>query len=172
MKTKLLGVLAATLIAASSAQATVMDFTGLVDFSNFSQNGMDMVSNNVWNWPGANEAHMDSGIATFKLATLGDFNLDSVDMNSSGGVGPARFEAFDNGVSQGFVDIAGGAGTFIFGAAFDGIDEFHVTVPFSHFTFDNLNFDTNSVPEPGTYALLLAGLLGFSARRRKQANAA
>lgn len=158
---------AAVVLAASTANATVMNFTGLNDFTNYSQNGLNMSSGNVWNWPGSNMAHMDGGSALFSLATGGNFNLDSVLMVSDGGFGPARFTAINNGLDLGFVDIAGNAGTFLFSSLFDGIDAFRVSVPGSHFTFDDINF-TNAVPEPGSLALLGLGLAGLASLRRKR----
>ncbi len=166
--------LTGAVLALSSIQArasVVMDFTGLQDFSNFSQNGIDMASNSVWNWPGTNEAHMDGGVATFSLGSLGDFTLESVSMNSNGGSGPARFTAFNNGIDLGFVDVGANAGTFVFPALFSAIDQFRVSVPSSHFTFDNVTIGSaTSVPDGGaTVALLGMAMGGMVWVRRKLA---
>lgn len=71
--------------------------------------------------------------------------------------GPAQYHAFDNLVQ---VD------TLVFEASKYG------TAPpiFAVFTMDDLSFNVVPIPEPETYALMLAGLglVGFVARRRKQ----
>lgn len=168
---KLLATLAAvTALGLSSASGTVMDFTGLTNNSSFSQNGMNMTATSVYNYPNQGMAHMDTGIASFKISTLGTFNLDSVFMVSSGGNGPARFTAFLGGSDLGFVDISGGAGTYNFSSLFSGIDEFRVSTTNDHFTFDDVNFSVTrgTVPDGGTtLALLGAVISGLAFVRRK-----
>lgn len=167
LKAKTITIAALLALAMSSASATVMDFTGMSNYANFSQNGLNMTANSVWNWPGANMAHMDYGTAVFKLASNQDFNLDSVQMISSGGSGLARFTAWDNGVLLNTVDVGGLAGLFQFNGLFSGIDEFRISYVNDHFTFDNINF-SNAVPLPGVLSLLglsLAGLAVFSRKR-------
>ena len=130
-----------------------------------------MTSTTVWNYPGANMAHMDSGTAIFKLVSNNDFNLTSVDMVSSGGNGPARFSAYNNGALLGSVNFNGNSGTDVFSSLFSGIDEFRVTVISQHFTFDNITFTAaNTVPEPTSLALVGLSLAALAlARKRKSA---
>lgn len=156
---------------AAPSSATVVDFTGLSNFGNYTENGMFMTSNSVWNWPGSDMAHMDSGVAIFKLLSNDDFNLTSVEMISGGGNGPARFGAYNNGLLLGTININGNAGTYSFGSLFSGIDEFRVSVISQHFTYDNINFAAaNKIPEPGTLALMGLSLVGLAlARKRKNA---
>ena len=165
-----LSVVAVAFIATPSS-ATVVDFTGLTNFSNYTENGMVMTSNSVWNWPGADMAHMDSGVAIFKLVSNNDFNLTSIDMINDGGNGPAKFSAYNNGVLLGFNNVNGNQGTYSFGSLFSSIDEFRVSLINNHFTFDNINFTAaNTVPEPSTLALLGLSLAGLAlARKRKSA---
>jgi hypothetical protein len=144
------------------AAAAVIDFTGLVDLSNYSQNGLDMTSNSVWNYPGLGIAHMDGGVATFKLTSLGDFSLTSVFFDPSGGDGPARFTAFNNGNNLGFVDIGGNAGVYNFAAPFASIDEFQISFLANHFSFDDINFTPKTTPgrsvPDGSSSIVLLGL--------------
>jgi hypothetical protein len=176
-KVKLLAALSAVALAffASPSSATVVDFNGLQEYINYTQHGMVMTSEDVWNESDA-MAHMDSGVAIFKLLSNEDFNLISVDMVESGGHGPARFGAYNNGTLLGAVNINGNAGMHSFGSLFSGIDEFRVSVIKKHFTFDNITFDTNNfaaantVPEPSSLALVGLSLAGLAlARKRKSA---
>ena len=73
-----------------------------------------------------------------------------------------------------------------FNAGWSGIDELRITIGSDfvqngdlggtgqHWALDNLTYNAAPIPEPETYAMLLAGLglLGFVARRRKQQAAA
>ncbi len=158
-------------LASFSATAGTITFTGLGNFGNHSEAGMNMTSSSVWNWPGANMAHMDSGVATFKLASAGNFTLNNFELLANGGGGVAHVEAFNNNAFVGFVDFSG-AGVFNFSSIFSGIDEFRISVPGGHFTFDNINFDERAVPEPSSIALFglaLAGMGAFSRRRASKA---
>ncbi len=166
MTTKLSAFIATAVLslAAASANAGTITFTGLSSSSNFSEAGMNMTSNSVWNWPGMDMAHMDGGQAVFKLASAGDFFLTSVELLAAGGGGTARFDAYNNNVLVGTVDHSGAG---VFGFAFGQIDEFRVSVPGNHFTFDNVNFRESAVPEPSGVALLGLGLAGLLFSRRR-----
>lgn len=165
----LLAALLATAIVAPAANADVVTFSGLSNFSNYTESGMTMTSGSVWNFPAPQMAHMDGGLATFKLTAGGTFELQSVDMVSSGGSGPGHFEGYLNGILVSAVNIPGSAGTFNFGPLFGNIDELRVSVPGSHFTFDNLTFVPN--PEPATmlaWGLIMGvGAVGYRMRKRK-----
>lgn len=157
---------------AMPASASVVTFSGLVNFQNYSEAGMNMTSDDVWNWPGAEMAHMDNGIAVFQLASGGNFNLTSVEMINAGGSGPGRFAAYLDGNLITEVDIPGNAGVYNFGPLFQNIDELRVTVPGSHFTYDNINFTAAAVPEPATFAalgMMLVGGMGYARRLKKRA---
>lgn len=88
------------------------------------------------------------------------------------------FEALDNGVVVESFSAAthyDGSTDYYFG--FQGItfDEIRVTTGGDHqMLIDNVQLGVAAIPEPETYAMLLAGLglLGFAARRRKQREAA
>jgi hypothetical protein len=163
-------VASALLAGIAHANAGVVTFSGLQNFQNYSEAGLDMSSDSVWNWPNSQMAHMDNGIAGFVRSNGDTFSLNSVDMVSSGGAGTARFSAYVNGSLLGSIDVGSDAGTFNFGVLFDTIDEFRVTYVNDHFTFDNLNFaEASDVPEPNSLALLGLGAAVLLRRRRKTA---
>ena len=81
-------------------------------------------------------------------------------------------DSFNNGLEVWSIDTAlNGSYQFISGQA-QVIDELHLGLG-NHFLVDDiyLNQSPAAVPEPETYAMLLAGLglVGFAARRRKTA---
>ena len=93
----------------------------------------------------------------------GLFTLDSLDMLSTGG--GTKFIG-----SNAAVYTVTGTGTINFGSLFAGVTSVIWDDSFSSSsTIDNVTINS-AVPEPETYAMLLAGLglLGFAARRRKQ----
>ena len=165
------------------SSATVVDFTGLIDGTNYTENGMVMTSSNVKRWNGSDIAYMvNDSVAIFKLASNNDFSLTSINMftgSGSVGTGPARFNAYNNGQLLGFDNVNGKANpTYYFTSIFDSIDEFRIVV-FNEKSviFDNINFgpaitvsDLNTVPEPGTLALVGLSLAGLAlATKRKNA---
>lgn len=164
---------AALVLAAAPASASVMNFTGLSNYTTFTQDGLVMTSANVWNWPSANVAHMDSGIAIFKLANGFDFKLNKIDLLANGGTGIVRFTGYNNGSLLSTVDVST-RGNYSFGNSFSNIDEFRISYVNDHFSFDNINFAAAAavVPEPGNLALFGLGLAGMAAfgRRRAKGN--
>jgi hypothetical protein len=148
-----------TALSSLNARAAVMDFTGLTDGDNFSQNGIEMVLVRENRLLRPNEVHMDDGVAYFSLSSLANFSLKSVLMVSvvgDGASGPARFTAFSGGFNLGYVDVSSDAGTYVFPALFSSIDQFQVSVPRSHFTFDNVTIGASSrVPDGGANVVLL-----------------
>lgn len=164
---------AALMLAAAPASASVMNFTGLTDFNNFTQDGLVMTASTVWNWPTADVAHMDGGVAIFKLANGFDFKLNKIELLASGGTGTVRFTSFNNGSLLSTVDV-NTRGNYSFGNSFANIDEFRISYVNSHFSFDNITFAAAAaaVPEPGNLALFGLGLAGMAAfgRRRAKGN--
>lgn len=136
----------------------------------YTEAGMKMTSTaTVSLYPSAGQAHMDSGVATFKLASLADFSLTSFEYLLSGGSGIARFSAYNNGVLLGSTDFSGVNGVRTFSSVFSNIDEFRITYVNSHFTFDNINFQVAAVPEPTVLALFGLGLVGMGVAGRRRA---
>jgi hypothetical protein len=83
------------------------------------------------------------------------------------------FEALDNGVvKDSFTADTSYDGSTNYFFGFTGItfDEIRITQRQSEVLIDNVQLAVAAVPEPETYAMMLAGLglLGFVARRRKQ----
>ena len=165
------------------SSATVVDFTGLIDGTNYTENGMVMTSSNVKRWNGSDIAYMvNNSVAIFKLSSNNDFSLTSINMftgSGSLGTGPARFEAYNNGQLLGFDNVNGKSNpTYYFTSIFNSIDEFRIMV-FNEksIIFDNINFGPattvsglNTVPEPSTLALVGLSLAGLAlARKRKSA---
>jgi hypothetical protein len=61
-------------------------------------------------------------------------------------------------------------GSGIVSAQIGALDNGYATFSLDDFTFDNAGL-ASSVPEPGSYAMLLAGVAGFAAVRRRRARA-
>lgn len=164
---------AALILAAAPANASVMNFTGFSGNTNFTQDGLLMTSSSVWIYPNAGEAHMDGGIAIFKLVNGFDFKLNKIDLLASGGSGTVRFTSYNNGSLLSTVDVST-RGNYSFGNSFSNIDEFRISYVNDHFSFDNITFAAAAaaVPEPGNLALFGLGLAGMAAfgRRRAKGN--
>lgn len=143
--------------------------------------------NDLWNagavprWSNAN------GLTGPDLITDGGFDLPSgisQDAIPGGTIGPGTFGNWSQGgLSAPYGTLVGSWGNnpgsfFYIGASYDGIAQHSILN--LHY-FDSINGDNSgsilanvtSVPEPETYALMLAGLgiVGFTARRKKNTQA-
>jgi VPDSG-CTERM motif len=161
------------------ASAAVLDFTGVTLGNSYSQNGMQVQTSagtqlqTHWGDVGHLDTFGSGGWASHSLISGGDFTLHSVLMPSVGifpGQETGRFTAYNNGVALGFVDLAAGSGTFNFGLLFANIDEFQVSSPDTHISWDNVNFTPSSasVPDGGSsIALLGLAMTAVAGLRRK-----
>lgn len=171
--------IAAALLSASIAQANTNTFSGLTgsitSLPSYTEDGITATptSGSFWGWPSEGQLHLDpSGFAgntvNFTFAS-GLFNLNSLDISyaSSGAVG--ALTAFDTSNNVLFTTNinASVTGTVNFGT-WNNIARLQLVDSGSHLSVDNLTL-TAAVPEPETYALLLAGLgcMGAIVRRRK-----
>jgi len=161
---------AALALTALPAMATTITFSSLSNSTSYTEAGMSMTApSGVINYPAAGQAHMDSGVATFKLVSLADFSLTSFDYLTTGGTGTARFSAYNNGTLLGSTDFAAVNGTRTFSSLFSNIDEFRISYVNSHFTFDNIKFQVVAVPEPTVVSLFALGLVGMGVAGRRRA---
>lgn len=113
----------------------------------------------------------DGGCCTnpIQITAGGTFTLSSLDVTFFSGSG-----SFVG--SNAAVYTVTGTGSINFGSLFAGVSSVmwnsNDTSSFGQMNIDNVT--VNAIPEPETYAMLLAGLglMGFAARRRKQKLAA
>lgn len=181
-------------IAAGSASATVITFDNLAgaqgsSFSSYVESGFT-VESLLGKWLvaknfGAPVPDIFSGknwgtaSATVEV-TGGQFTFNSVDLSSSLGNASYTIEGLKGGVSQfsfnGVRSCGGCSGLFAtvnnsFSSMVIDSLKISITGAGSSYNLDNINVTAQVIPEPATYGLMLAGLLGVAtiARRRRQA---
>lgn len=182
---------AATVLASVGAQAAVIDFESTGSPRNY--NALDYaVDGFVFNqtmdnvdisagapWAGNGPAHSGSfaalnnygGIGEITKAGGGTFSFESLWLKSWYN---QQISGTITGLFQG-TEVGSVSGVFngwtLFSGNFTGIDTLRISTD-SIFLVDDISLDSvvSPVPEPETYALLLAGLglMGVAARRRKQ----
>jgi hypothetical protein len=199
MKKLLLSAAIAALSAFSmTASATTITFNALEQAGNgyqfmpsYSESGFTFTS------PGSNFGSAQQGNAGWYLGSASLFdNLARGIMLSKNDGGTFSFTSIDlapvstswgSGATVSFIGNIHGGGTisssytlnssFAFQtfslSGFNNLDSVTWTQASPYHQFDNVVLDGSPVPEPATYVMLLTGLglIGFTARRRKQATA-
>jgi hypothetical protein len=164
-----------------SALANINTFTGIGGSvsgpGTYTEDGITAtsLSGTFWGWPDPGQVHLDpSGFAgntvDFTFSS-GLFDLKSLDISyaSSEAIGTlTAFDALNAPIFTQAID-ASVLGTVNF-SGWNGISSLRLVDTVSHLSVDNLVLFTSAVPEPETYAMLMAGLglMGFVARRRKE----
>lgn len=168
------------LLGAGVANAATMTFDGLSGtyYGSYTENGLTATppSNGyLWAWPISGVAHLDPGSSwgdrsiDFSFSG-GKFNLLSVEILTIGGSGANNglWEAFSNGTLVGSINTDSLSDHIVnFGNDFSNVDLVRVTNANNHFSFDNLNYEPASVPEPSTIALVGLGIAGVALLRRR-----
>lgn len=190
--------IAAALLCASAAQATIIDFdaatvTSELSFSNFylgyagknyTEEGYTFSSTGLFGnrvvAPSItyNNNSYSLGETLFGTTTLtsasGLFNISSLDLlrlpnivNTTVTFTGIKGDA--SVVTQNFTFTGNGWGTLNFDPSFTSLASLKWSQGLTVYVVDNLN--VSAVPEPETYAMMMAGLglVGLAARRRKQA---
>jgi hypothetical protein len=190
--------IAAALLCAASAQATTLDFdaatvTSQMSFSNFyagyadtsyTEDGFTFTSTG----PGPDRVVASALSYNNGSYSLGETLLGTTTLTANSGLfsitslNLARLPLFFNTtvtftgtkadtstVTKSFTFTNNNWGTLTFGANFTNLASLKWSQGLTVYAVDNLN--VTAVPEPETYAMMLAGLglVGLAARRRKQA---
>lgn len=203
IKSILGGAFAALVITAAPAAAATVTFTPLIspsagtagDGTTYLENGLTFTSsiassNALYHWGSSDSVNADAGGATlfqnfpshFITVTAtggGSFTLNSFDLAdayNAGGGGSVAFSWTDgSGTSTSFLALDNAIGLQTFTFNYTGVTSFSLQQEAPYFQVDNIVFNeaTNAVPEPATWALMIAGfgLVGAAMRRRALAAA-